>query len=93
MTTPSKSGGLPGGQGAAPGARGSNTGALPAGCFRALARAEILPLLRQAASGEADSQFLTWNMTPPKMTQIGNFPYCFEHKSHSRPVVDSYLAS
>ena len=41
-----------------PGARGSCTGALPAGCFRALAIAEILPLLRQLASGEADSQFL-----------------------------------
>ena len=40
------------------GARDSCTGALPAGCFRALPRGEILPLLRQLASGEAGSQFL-----------------------------------
>ena len=64
MTTPSKSGGLPAGQGAAAGATGSCTGALPAGCFTPLARAEILPLLRQLASGEADSQFLIGLSSP-----------------------------
>eukprot|EP01047_Picozoa_sp_COSAG01_P018703 COSAG01_NODE_1019_length_12097_cov_7.650942_7_plen_193_part_00 len=45
----------------------SCTRALPAGYFRALPRGEILPLLRQLASGEAGSQFLTCRVCRPSV--------------------------
>ena len=58
VLAPSKSAGVRAGLSATANTRDSCTRVLPAGCFRALPRGEILPLLRQLASGEAESQFL-----------------------------------